>query len=271
MAIVFRTLKHAYRLVTQGDRYDDQFAFMAIEPEIADTDLIPVELQAEYRHGYFSLTLPEGRAEGTAAHLLAVMHDLIWNDVVASEHESVFLHGATVLGPWGRALLVGNKGAGKSTLALHLVATGHRIEGDEHLIVRAGSVIARPRTLRIKPGTLRHVPAVAEAVARQPHVLTWDSMPIYSVAPSLCGQPWRIEAGSLDRLVFLDANHGGRSAMATLPAKEALRRLMAQALLPPRVFAAGFLRLQHLTQTVPCFRLSLGDLPGAVRELHRLA
>ncbi len=272
MSIVFRTLKHEYRISGADDDAQRALTFMAIEPEIAGVPLLPIDLPIERRGGYLSIALPDGRTcEGTALHLLSRLHGLIWADICESEAGAPFVHCATVLGPWGRAILVGSKGTGKSTLALHLLSQGYGIEADEHLVVRETCVIARPRTLRIKAGALDQVPVLAERVGGCPSIRTWDGLPIYAVNPALGGHPWRIGAGRLDRLVFLDANHGGRSMISPLAATESLRRLTQQTVMPARGKAAAFGRLRQLVTTVPAFRLSLGDLPGAARELRALA
>jgi hypothetical protein len=269
--VIVRTLSREYR-VHAPDAPPGAFAFMRIEPEIAGADLVPVDLPVAARHGFHELHLPGGgTVAGTEAILLGALHELIWKDVVETELGAPLVHGAAVLGPWGRALLVGSKTSGKTTLALHLIAAGHRVEGDEHLVIRADCVIARPRTLRVKPGSLALVPALADRIRRQPFVTAWDGMPIHAVAPSIGGTPWTIAPGRLDRLVFVEPNHGGRSGIVPVPKERVLARLLEESILPATGIPAAVGRLRQLSLTTPAFRLSLGDLDGAERSLRRLA
>lgn len=271
MPVTVRTLRHEYRLVLPDDETARAFAFMAIAPEIAGPALEPIDLLVEPAYGLLRLTLPDGRLlEGGANHLMAALHGMIFNDVVDGEPGAPLVHGATIVGEHGRMVLVGSKATGKTTLTLHLVASGWRVEADEHLVIGADDVVARPRTLRVKPGSLTLVPSLAAAVLDGPSIHSWDGLPIYAVAPSIGGVPWRIERGRLDHLVFLDANHGGRSMMRPIGPDEAFRRLLAETLLPPAGVAGAAARLRMLAMSRPAWRLSVGDLDGAVRHLSRI-
>src|SRR5262249_51463388 len=62
----------------------------------------------------------------------------------------VILHAAVArVGP-RRMLVLGHKGAGKTTLALRLLYSGHAVEGDELAMERNGRVVVLPRLLHLK-------------------------------------------------------------------------------------------------------------------------
>lgn len=270
-AVVVRTLKHEFRLVAANQAVADSLAFMAIEPEIAGPALEPLALPVETAGMFLRVALPGGeRAEGTPAHVISRLHGAILADVVASEGHAPLIHGALIRRDGRRFALVGDKGCGKSSLALYLLARGFAVEGDEHIVVRDTGVIARPRTLRVKSGSLPLVPDLAEAVRRSPAIANWDGTPIYAFAPSAAGFPWRIAEGALDGLVFLEANHGGRSVMTGLAKEEAFRRLLDQAIMPAAGVGAAVARLRTLLAQVRTFRLQVGDLPRAAWHLGRM-
>jgi len=65
------------------------------------------------------------------------------------------LHGGLVTIAGRRLLVVGQKGAGKSTLMLRLLYDGHAVEGDEMVFTRDGVAVALPRSFHLKPGPTR--------------------------------------------------------------------------------------------------------------------
>ena len=70
-------------------------------------------------------------------------------------------------------VLVGPKGAGKTTLALRLIAEGYEIEGDENVFVVGDHVVARPRALRVKASTIELIPSLVETLRLVPHYREW--------------------------------------------------------------------------------------------------
>src|SRR5207253_2106365 len=129
------------------------------------------------------------------------LHELMFWDHLQSHAAWAMIHGATVMVGGKRLLLIGDKGQGKSTLALYLLTRGHAVEGDEHLAVGNETVFTRPRALRIKPGTLALMQGLPEAIYRAPRIETWDGLSVHAVDPSLFGRPWRIAEGRLDAAV----------------------------------------------------------------------
>ncbi len=59
---------------------------------------------------------------------------------------------------------VANKGTGKTTLLCHLLSVGAACEGDENIIVRDDDVIARPRLLHVKEGSLPRLPELSRRI-----------------------------------------------------------------------------------------------------------
>lgn len=270
--IVCRTLRREYRLHSPSYEVASLLRFVEAAPDLPAPPPEIVDIAVRWRDGFLVATLPSGElVEGTPNHVLTAMHRVILADLVEGEPGAPFLHGATVMIGGRRVLLVGHKGAGKSTLALHLVLAGHDVEGDEHLVVRDSEVVARPRTLRVKEGSLRLVAAVPEQVWEAPRVHNWDGSIIRAISPEVGGRPWVIRPGRLDAMVFLVANHGGRSAARPIPGKDAFGRLMGEVMLPRTGVATAAGRLRRVAMEVPAYQLLLGDLATAEWHLSRIA
>lgn len=268
--IIVRTLRHEFRLHARDRSLRDALRFMEIAPELPDLSLESVDIDIAAKDGFCTTRLPDGRfIEGSPGHLMSVLHKLILTDVMKSEPDATFVHGATVLVDDKHVLLVGHKGCGKTTLTLHLLGRGHSVEGDEHLLVRPADVVARPRTLRVKPGTLVLVPKIAAAAAEAPFMENWDGTPIRALSPAAGGGNWVIRAHGLDAVIFLTANHGGRSVIGLLPIDNAFRRLTAEVFRWPTNVLAAASRLRTLLATTRTGEMMLGDLGGAEWHLRR--
>ncbi|KQW78961.1 hypothetical protein ASC89_11670 [Devosia sp. Root413D1] len=246
--------------------------FVEAAPELPALPLEVLDIPVRFRDGFLAATLPSGElVEGTPNHVLSAMHRIILADLVEGEPGAPFLHGATVMIGGRRVLLVGHKGSGKSTLALHLALAGYDVEGDEHLVIRDSEVVARPRTLRVKEGSLHLVAKLPDQVWQAPSVHNWDGSIVRSISPAVGGRPWAIRPGRLDAMVFLVANHGGRSAARPIVSKDAFGRLMGEVMLPRTGVAAAAGRLRQVAVEVPAYQLLLGDLATAEWHLSSIA
>lgn len=270
--VICRTLRREYRLHAPDERISELLQFAAAVPQIVRAELQPVDVPIERRDGFLSAVVSDGEVvEGSPAHLVGAMHRIVLADVVAHHPGAPIIHGATVIVDGRRLLLVGHKGSGKSTLALHLAASGHDVEGDEHLLLLEDGVVARPRTLRIKEGSLRLVERVPDAVWQAPSLTNWDGAVIRAVSPVLFGRPWVIQRGTLDGIVFLMANHGGRSTARRIRPEDVFGRLMGNVMLPTTGIAAAAGRLRQIATTTPAHQLLLGDLKAAEWHLRHVA
>ena len=270
--VVFRTLHREFRLHPPNEDYRQRLRFMETMPTIVGRRLEPVDIRPEASWGFLAVRLPNGHmVHGSSLHLLGALHPMVLQDTLSGFPSAPLVHGATVRIGGRRLLLVGNKAVGKTTLCLHLLAKGHRVEGDEHLVVLDDGVMARPRSLRVKPGSFAVVRNLPAAIADTPAVPAWDGTPIHAVSPALFGTPWEIEQGVLDGLVFLEANRGGGSSIAPLSTDRGFRRLMREVVLPRTGIAAASALLRRSLVAVPNFILSVGDLDRAQFHLEVIA
>lgn len=261
--VVIRSLTREYRIHTESAEVAEALGFISTCPEMSDFSLLPADIVVTGSGDRFSVTLPDGRKiNGSAMQLLAELHRYT---VLVVEDEfpgAPLVHGASVVTTYGRLILLGVPGSGKSTLALHLLARGFDVEGDEHVVVREHDVVARPRTMRIKTGTLPLVPEFCEAIQRSPSLPYGEGL-VYAVDPNIAGRPWRLAAGSVDHLFFVDANHLGTTSAEPLSRDMAFKRLLEDCFMPDSHASLAVARLRRLVTESHCWRLSLGNLDEA--------
>jgi hypothetical protein len=239
-------------------------AYLAADAEVEGVDLEAVDLHVTEAAGFHRLRLPNGRVvEGTMPHIVERLYRVLGREVTSTYGPRPLVHGASILIQGRRFLVVGNKTAGKTTLALHLLARGHLVEGDEHLLIGAANVIARPRALGVRATSFSLVRDLPANVWQAPTMKVWDGTLLYAVSPTLAGASWIIREGPLHRIIFLEPNHGGRSVVAPVGAEESFRRLMTNAYLPDGAISLGVARLRRLALETPAYELRNGDLDGA--------
>jgi hypothetical protein len=136
------------------------------------------------------------------------------------------LHGALVNICGKRMLLLGDKGAGKTTLTSSLMFANHMIEGDELVLLREGTAMACPRRLHLKPGIERQVPQLAPHLAEFPIAYAGPEA-VRGLDPTELGFKWTINAAPIDHIVWIRPNHGRGTTLLPLSSLAILQRLIA--------------------------------------------
>ena len=269
--IVCRTLATEYRLHLPTEADAERFRFVEASPQMPD-ELKVVDIAFRGGNGLYKAELPRiGPAEGDTNRCLSRLSALLLRDQSWSHPGYPMVHGATLRVAGKRLLIVGDKGTGKSTLVLHMLARGHDADGDEHLVVLDGEVTARPRRLRIKPNSLEMVADLPEAILQSPILTDWNGLQHRSVDPAIFGRPWSIGRGKLDAILFATANRGGMSRLRAVSIGESFNRLRANGYLFPTSVGLAVARLRALALHTPAFELRLGTLDSAETQLVRLA
>jgi hypothetical protein len=270
--ICIRTLTHEFRVQTDCPQAAKTLAYIETQPQISIPPPTVADLQVECAHRLYRLSLPKGgMVEGSALHLLDTLHRFILALVEEEAPGAPLIHAGSIRLEDVPMLLVGAKSSGKTTLALELLANGHLVEGDEHVIVRESDLIARPRTLRVKASSLTLVPGLADQIRHAPSVLDWESCPIYAVSPAIAGKKWEISPTHPRHIIFLEANHGGHTVAKPITIEEAFRRLLSHCLLPQTAPSGAVARLRRVARETQAWEMSLGDLVGAQRHLLAIA
>ncbi|QCK87807.1 hypothetical protein E8L99_19630 [Phreatobacter aquaticus] len=264
-----RSLTHEYRLHASAAVLA-VLAAIECSPDIADAALAPVDITVDCADGFLSLNLPDGhRIRATAQQAVNEWRRFALRQIGASHPGHAFLPAASIIGPQGRFLLIGDQRCGRTTLALHMLMRGYQVEGDEHALIDWGGIIMRPSRMFAAPDLARLVPAAGELFVKAPKQYGWSGQETAAIDPSLPGRPWRIQKGPVAGLIVLELNSGGRSVLGRLSPDNMFARLMALALMPDEGVALAVARLRALVMAVPAGLLSLGDLDGAAWHIER--
>lgn len=140
------------------------------------------------------------------------------------------LHGAMATVAGRRLLVLGEKGAGKTTLMLRLLYDGHAVEGDELVFTREGVAVPMPRSFHVKAGTEALIPELAGRLDRLPATSTSDGTRIAAFDPSVAGFPWHIAAGPIDGAFVLRPDRMAATCCSPLTSTELVRFVVDHAL-----------------------------------------
>jgi hypothetical protein len=268
--VVVRSIRREYRIRSASAEIVATLGFIEASPEMPGPSPEVIEVDIDPVADGFRVSFPDhASTHGTSTEAVALIYKTMLSKTEEEVPGAPLVHAATLRWKDRRLALLGAKGVGKSTLALHLACNGFDIEGDEHLLARERDVVARPRRLHVKPSSLALVPSLAEAILASPR--HQDPLAVlYGVSPSITGRPWRIEAGRLDHLFILDPHHGGSSAVAPATCEQALGRLLTDCILPSSRRAIAAARLRRLAGEARSWRLSLGQLDEAATLVRQV-
>ncbi len=168
----------------------------------------------------------------TAADVLHLIYRRVYQRILERYALAgwVVLHAALATIGGSRTLILGDKGAGKTTLATRLLYAGHAVEGDEMVLVRAGQAAAMPRAFHLKPGAERHIPELAAQIPQLPKMYAGD-IGISALDPSQQGFDWTVSVAAVQRLVWISANHGGQTLLQPRPSFAAIQRILESSLI----------------------------------------
>lgn len=196
-----------------------------------------------------------------------ILAHVLFLRVLRLRDDALFFHAASAAVGGRGLLLVGPKGAGKSTLALALAARGHSLLGDETAcyLPATGEILPFRRPVAIKPGP--RAAAVSEALARlrpeadEEGLVRADVGSLFGAAPAA--------AAPLFAVVFLDGFAPASMLRKVVPGREELAALQPLASsIATRPAAERVFAMARLLGSAACYRLLAGEPDAAARTIE---
>ncbi len=272
LTVSVRTLRRALVIHAPDQKTADALRFIQARPNIPGETAERMDIEVDRSCGFLSLSLPgQARHEGAVQSVLNELHGFHFDLTRAEFPQAALIHGGCLTFNDGHTVLVGDKGAGKTTLLASLAAEGWPVCGDEHVVVGSDGAIPRPRSLRIKPGSLRYLPPQArETVLNAPFVVDWQGAPVHAVEPSAFGVDWTLHRRPIRNLIFLSDNHGGHSRLTHIGFEEAMARLLLNVILPEQGRAQALGAIVAAARSARCWELRNGQLKETTRHLYNI-
>jgi hypothetical protein len=226
----------------------------------------PQIVNIERDQGFFTVRLPSGRRlEGTLRYVTEHLDYFIEYCARADETDAVSLPAALLVSPDGqRVLFAGGRKSGKTTLALGLLSAGWTFEGDARVFIGSDGVAAHPRSLRVPQSLVWRHPCLAHLLDGAPSLAVDGLETFFAVDPRRWGREWRIAAGKVDAVFFLENVDSVLSAIRRTSSDEAFGRAL-QLFSSALPLTARYVSLLRSIVAAPClFHLELGALEGAV-------
>lgn len=180
---------------------------------------------------------------------------------------TVFLHAASGCHEGRRFLLIGESGAGKTTMMLHLARLGVGVEGDEIAVMLAQGVAALPRRFHVKSDSLHQLPWLVATAKASPSHDNGDGSCIFAVSPRQLGVDWSTRPAPIDAVFYLEANHGGQPRVEEMARTRMVELAIQQARLMARQDRSWLGPLCAMLNRASTYKLIVGDLDKTAQIL----
>ncbi len=272
LTVSVSTLRQRLEIECPDLKSHEALKFIDATPSIDGFSAKPKPVQLQEVQGYYRLPLTDNYAsEGDLSHILSDLHTWHFIQSRLEFPQSPLLHAGSLAVGGKMMLIFGDKGAGKSTLMGWLGHAGLEVCGDEHVLLNGLHGITRPRTLRLKQGSLKLMPAkLRSAIEQSPFIEDWHSRKIYAVSPQVFGRPWKIRSLPISAIIVLKPNHGGFSSIKAMGEEAITQRILDNTLLPENDRFAGIIAVRHLLSSVPLYELNCGALDRVSSIVYKL-
>ena len=257
-SIIVRTLSRELSLHTDSDKAFAALSYIGADPVVANVALAPVDLTVEPFGSFFRVALP-GRipVEGSIDTIINRLFRLLADWLVEEARGSPILHAAIATIEGRRFAFLGDKGFGKTTLMLGLIATGNCGRGrrTHRRDARRSPHKAAPAACQRDFPRTRSRSARCDTLIARPKPTGWatGSTPVRRHSGE---RSWEIAEGPIDHLVFVEPNFGGSSILSPLALDEAFARLMETTFMPSVQLGVAAVRLRKLCVEAGKWRLA---------------
>jgi hypothetical protein len=231
------------------------------------------------KESVYELNVGDGTCEilrnGKVVHSSDDLHKTIFNlqwfmhrEAFAGITDRIRIHAGC--GEWEgkRFLVVGDKGAGKTTLMVTLLMAGFRVVGDELVLVRDGKAMPFPRRFHIKEESTRLLTRMKPLFETLPYNMTSYNHRMYSLSPRDVGREWKIDEGEVRAVFYLVPNHGGETRMEESPKYGMVEKVMPMSFLSEKDDHKKIGHLCRMIDKAECYTIYIGDLEGAVSAVR---
>ncbi len=252
-------IDHAIRFVIPDAKQD-----FSIQTEIS--------YRIHYDQGYYRIITPavgecfhESDQWGLGYYLLQNMHEQAFKTI------NNYIHIHAALGHKGSTnfLIVGEKGAGKTTLVTRLLSHGFEIDGDELALIRDTSGFAFPRRFHIKEASVGLLPEIKAIQHKIPFIQSGDCPKLFAFSPAEWGGTWRVQNRPIDVIFYIESNHQDqKDYVAPRAGCKMVQKLMSLTYMADNQHSKRVKGLCKLVQSASCFTLHYNNLNEAVRLLQ---
>lgn len=215
--------------------------------------------------------LKNGEAVHSSDDLSKTIFNLQWlmhREALAGITDRIRIHAGCAEWEGKRFLVVGDKGAGKTTLMITLLLAGFRVVGDELVLVRDGKAMPFPRRFNIKEESTRLLTQMKPLFETLPYNMTYYNHRMYSLSPHDVGREWKIDEADVRAVFYLVPNHDGETRIEECPKYLMVNRVMPMSFLSEK---DDHMKISHLCRMIDdaeCHTIYIGGLEGAVSGLQ---
>lgn len=265
-------LDTAFTIHTESEELARRLAFIVHEAEHSISPIKKVSFEFNVRNDVYEIK-KGGRICFTSDDLPNSIFHLQWHmhhEALKDITESIRIHAGCGELNGKRFLIVGDKGAGKTTLMVRLLFEGFRSIADELVLVRDTKVLPFPRRFHIKQYSVKLLPELKDLFDSLPFNQAKDDQKMYSFSPQDAGFDWKIDEGELRAVFYLEPNHGGETRVLECPKYMMAQRIMPMTFLSESEDYMKIGKICKIIDGVDCYVLHIGDLDEAVSKLKEI-
>lgn len=169
-----------------------------------------------------------------------------------------------------RFLVIGDKGAGKSTLMMRLLFDGLRADGDELVLIKNEDVTPFPRRFHLKEGSIDLLPELQSMISSVPYIQLYNGLLLYSFSPRDAGYDWKIQTRKTDVIFYLEPDHSDKTKIEECPKYIMAEKVMARSFLSESYDYLKIGQICRIVNNAECYTLHVSSLENAAVTIREL-